>query len=270
MLRVLSIFALILPASPALAGATPWQDVAPGARLRLITSDALQAEGTTLIALEIDIEPQMKTYWRVPGETGVPTQLDVSGSDGVTAAHILWPLPERETRYGYIDHVYYGHTVLPVSLDLSSDRPRLEMSVLTGICWDICVPVTVAFDLDLDFASPDHAQSLRIDQAVAEVPVAWFGPSPIGEIAFDTETEVLSVEVTDPAFDFTEVIADTEDPAILFGSPQKSPIEGVWTIPLLGRLPPEGLRAGPVRFNFRTPDGAFQITRQIVEISPAI
>jgi hypothetical protein len=77
------------------------------------------------------------------------------------------------------------------------------------------------------------------------------------------------VEITDPAFDFAAVIADTGDPAILFGPPQKSPIEGIWIIPLLGRLPPEGLRAGPVRLNFRTPDGAFQITRQIVENTPA-
>src|SRR5258708_7549343 len=88
-MRMLKLFGLLaLSATPAFAGATPWQDVAPGARLRLISSDTRAADGTTTIGLELDMPDADKTYWRLPGETGIPTEIDVTGSSGVSDAAI--------------------------------------------------------------------------------------------------------------------------------------------------------------------------------------
>ena len=67
---------LALAAAPACAGATAWQELAPGVKLRLVASDTLSADGTTLAALELDMPAGTKTYWRVPGESGIPTELD--------------------------------------------------------------------------------------------------------------------------------------------------------------------------------------------------
>ena len=89
--------ALLLIASfsvPAVAGETPWQELAPGAKARLISSDVLKADGTTMVGLELDMPTTLNTYWRVPGETGIPTQFDFGGSSGVAGHETLWP--ERE------------------------------------------------------------------------------------------------------------------------------------------------------------------------------
>ena len=50
--------------------------VAPDVRVRLIASEQLRADHTTLAAIEIDMPASTKTYWRVPGETGIPTELE--------------------------------------------------------------------------------------------------------------------------------------------------------------------------------------------------
>ena len=58
-----------------------------------------------------------KTYWRIPGETGIPTELDFTGSTGIAASTILWPYPTVDHVQGYLDYVYYGPTVLPHRAD---------------------------------------------------------------------------------------------------------------------------------------------------------
>ena len=79
---LLGIFASLL--SPAFAAETAWQDVAPGVRLRLISTGVVKPDGTTLLGLEIDMPETTKTYWRVPGDTGLPTVLDFTASTGVS------------------------------------------------------------------------------------------------------------------------------------------------------------------------------------------
>ena len=54
-MRILLAIAFLLAPLPAFAAATPWQDVAPGARLRLISSDVRQPDGTTTVGIELDI-----------------------------------------------------------------------------------------------------------------------------------------------------------------------------------------------------------------------
>ena len=57
-MRSLFILALLCPlAAPASAGETPWQDIAPGVQLRLISAGQVRADGTTLVGLEIDMPP---------------------------------------------------------------------------------------------------------------------------------------------------------------------------------------------------------------------
>ena len=152
----LLLFAAI--AVPASAAETPWQEVAPGVKLRLISGDVLKSDGTTLIGLEVDMPESMKTYWRVPGETGIPTELDLGGSTGVTGYQILWPYPRTETTGGYLDHVYRGPTVLPVQLRLDGGNANLMAAVLMGVCSDICVPVTATFGLPRTTFNPRQLQ----------------------------------------------------------------------------------------------------------------
>ncbi len=47
MIQVVALILLTLSAGPALAGATDWQEVAPGVKLRLISSDRIDGGVTS-------------------------------------------------------------------------------------------------------------------------------------------------------------------------------------------------------------------------------
>lgn len=250
--------------SPVLAAETPWQDVSPGVRLRLIADNVRAADGTTLIGLEVDMPADHKTYWHVPGETGIPTELDLAGSSGIGALQMIWPLPRRDETGGYTDFVYYGPTVLPVRLSLTEGVTDLKAAVLMGVCSDICLPVQASFELSLDFGRPARGQGLRLAQAIALAPLAWDKPaSPISEASFDVATKTLAVQLTDPSIDLASLIAVGQGGAALFGAPQKSPETNLVLLPLLGGDAGNALAGMTVEFTFMTDRGAFTVTHQI-------
>ena len=260
MLKPLPFLLVTLAATPALAGATPWQDIAPGVRARLISSDTVSA-GTTLAGLELDMPRDTKTYWRIPGETGIPTEFDFSGSTGVNAPSVIWPYPEIDHTGGYLDYVFHGPTVLPISLT-AAEGATLNAAVTLGVCSDVCVPAQVKFALPLSYAKPDAAQSIRLNQAVSVAPIPWDQPAaPLGAVSLTSDG--VAIRDLDPSIDPASLIADVGDPAILFDTPQKSPDGTLWTLKLLGQAGAKRLEGRPVQFTFMTARGPYSVTSRI-------
>jgi len=261
MLRLLPILVVTLAASPALAAATAWQDIALGVRARLISADSITA-GTTRAGLELDLPAGTHTYWRVPGETGIPAEFDFAGSTGLTVPVIDWPYPEIDHSGGYLDYIYTGSLVIPLRFGASGSDALLAASVTLGICSDICVPAQASFTLPISYARPDTGQAIRLDQAEARTPIAWDQPTP----AFGAVTATadgISLAAPDPSIDPQSLIADIGDPAILFQTPQKSPDGTLWTLKLLGGAGGKGLEGRTIQLTFMTPAGPYAVTRQI-------
>ncbi|WP_363378205.1 protein-disulfide reductase DsbD domain-containing protein [Brevundimonas sp.] len=110
---------------------------------------------TAVVAVRQDIEPGWHTYWRNPGDSGGPTELDWTLPGGVEAGEIVWPLPERQRlqslmNYGYSDQVY-----LPVPIEIPADAApgsvlSLSVDALFMVCSDqMCVPDQLTLTLDL-------------------------------------------------------------------------------------------------------------------------
>lgn len=253
----------ILAAISVHAAETPWQEVAPGVKLRLISTGQFKANGTALIGLEIDMPASTKTYWRVPGETGLPTEIDIEGSSGVVGHQILWPYPVRDQTEDYLDYVYYGPVVLPIELQLDGSAAQLELAAVLGVCSDICIPVQARFSLPLTDAEVDRPNGLRIRQALANSPIPWQGdPQPVGDAEYLPETQMLAVHVgsdLDPA----SLIAATADGQPLFGAPQKSPQPDLVLMPVLEQDEGADLVGRDVQLTFMTGMGAFEVTRTI-------
>jgi DsbC/DsbD-like thiol-disulfide interchange protein len=255
---------LLASVGSAIAGATPWQDVAPGARLRLISSDVRDADGTTLVGLELDMPQSFRTYWRLPGETGIPTQFDLAGSVGVDGAIIQWPYPTPEVTQGLLDYVYHGETVLPIELKTTAGAPLLEVAVVMGVCSEVCVPVEARFALPLSFAHADAGQSIRLRQAEALAPIPWnLAGSPFGGVSYDAAHHALELAATNPAIDPASIIASTGDPAVIFDAPQKSPDGRSLLLPLRGQDSPSDWVGNPVDFTFMTSMGAFTVSERV-------
>lgn len=259
-----SICLVAVLVSPAQAGETAWQEVAPGVKLRMISTGQIKADGTTLVGLEIDMPESTKTYWRVPGDTGLPTELDFSASHGVLGHEIVWPYPIRQDTPDYLDYVYYGPTILPVELTVSPGQPSAEIDAMLGICSEICLPAQASFSLSLLDHAPDRPNGLRLRQALAMAPIAWEGdPQPIGNVWLSLDKTMLAVSVGDENVDVSSLIAAVPDGDLVFGTPQKSPEPNIVLIPILGKNAGTGLENQSVQLTFLTGMGAFSINRRV-------
>jgi DsbC/DsbD-like thiol-disulfide interchange protein len=265
MIRVALLLGMTLCASPVLAAATAWQEVASGASLRLISADTLD-NGAAVAGVELQLPAGSNTYWRIPGDSGIPTLIDLSASTGVTAPEIVWPYPRVENAGGYRDFVYRGTIVVPIRFK-AGEGAVLDVSLTLGVCSDICIPARAHLSMPLSFAKPDAAQSIRLTQALSDAPIAWDKPGePVGDVHAIRDGSGLVIANPSPSIDPLSLIADAGDPAQLFGTPQKSPDGAVWTLQLLGGGNIGALVGQQLRLTYMTDTGPYSSTR---EISPA-
>lgn len=251
----------VLCSTPVFAAATDWQQVAPDTMIRLISSDQLTADGKLLAGIEIDMPQSYKTYWRVPGESGIPTMVEFTGSTGLGAHRILWPLPVIDQSQGFLDFVYHGPTLLPLELSPEGGALDLELQVVMGVCSDICVPVRATFSLPVDLAKPDAGQGLRLTQALADVPLPAPDNAVVGEV---TESPAgLVVPLLDTGIDPASIVAAVDDPEVLIGAPQKSPDSGIIVLPVLGGDGQQSLVGQSIEISYMTPAGPYMVVRKI-------
>ncbi|WP_242509637.1 protein-disulfide reductase DsbD domain-containing protein, partial [Rhodovulum imhoffii] len=144
---------------------------------RLLTAENGVAPGASTVsaALEISLTQGWKTYWRTPGEVGLPPRIEWSGSRNVAGAEILWPAPDRFTAFGIENFGYSGETVLPLRVNLENpgEPVALRAQVSLLICAEICVPQD--FDLALDLPAGtgiDPEAAASIARHVARVPLS--------------------------------------------------------------------------------------------------
>ena len=78
------------------ADASPWAEDTRSA-VRLIAGANKNGEAPLRAGIEIKLQPGWKTYWRYPGDSGVPPRFDFSGSENLKAAKVLYPAPHLFT-----------------------------------------------------------------------------------------------------------------------------------------------------------------------------
>lgn len=166
-----ALVAPLLAALLASAVAAAAQDLPPGLKSARLLPAYPTAEGTWMTALRLELQPGWKTYWRSPGDAGIPPQFDWSGSENLKSVRIHWPAPVVFHTNGYQTIGYKGGVVLPVEL-VARDPSRpvvLRAKVELGICRDICVPAWL--DLSAEVAAPG-APDAAIRAALAARPAS--------------------------------------------------------------------------------------------------
>ncbi|WP_159590639.1 protein-disulfide reductase DsbD domain-containing protein [Chelativorans xinjiangense] len=164
------VFALTLATSAA-ASSSQWFE-SDGGTVRVVTSGLADEQGRLRGALEIKLEPGWKTYWRDPGEAGVPPQIELSASSDIRRAEILFPPPKRITD-PYATWAGYPQSVaLPVVFGPATPGGAgiIEGSMFLGICETICIPFQASFSFDAG-ADPDNAaDGMVVTAAFAALP----------------------------------------------------------------------------------------------------
>ncbi len=205
MIRSAVLCALLLPCG-AQAEAVPAADIAtahllPGWRTR---------DGTRMAALALDLAPGWHTYWRAPGDAGIPPRFDWSGSQNARSVEVLWPAPRAFRDGGLTVIGYDGRLVLPLAVrPAGGGAVALTGRVEIGVCRDICVPVTLDVETVLgDGMAPDPVIRAAMAARPARGPEARCTVVPIADgvrltarlalppVAAD---EVAAVETDDPS-----------------------------------------------------------------------
>ena len=129
--------------------------------------------GTLSGALVIDLEHGWKTYWRSPGEVGIPPQLEWQGSANVDSVQMHWPEPKRFTAFGIENFGYETRVVFPLQIKLTAPGAAAELNARLDllVCSEVCVPETLDLNLTLPTGvGQDHVAGKFISDALARVP----------------------------------------------------------------------------------------------------
>lgn len=128
-----------------------------------------QEDGTRIAAVEIELAPGWHTYWRVPGEAGVPPEFDWSASENLRSVSYEWPRPEVFMSNGIRSYGYAERLVLPIRLTPEDPtRPMdIALSLTFGMCYDICMSENEQLSAVLLPDSADIGRA-RIEAALAE------------------------------------------------------------------------------------------------------
>lgn len=97
-----------------------------------------------MAAIRIRLAPGWKTYWRAPGEGGVPTVLRLTEAQGVAGMAIHWPRPDVFFSNGLRSIGYSGDVILPVEFSLTTQgEARVSGQLDLGVCQEVCMPISV-------------------------------------------------------------------------------------------------------------------------------
>jgi DsbC/DsbD-like thiol-disulfide interchange protein len=94
--------------------------------------------------IEIRLKPGWHTYWRYPGDAGVPPKFDFTGSQNVKDVEVLWAAPQRISEEGGTSIGYTSDVTFPL-LVVPSDASKpsvLRLKLDYGVCAKICVPAS--------------------------------------------------------------------------------------------------------------------------------
>lgn len=225
-------------------GASPW-DGDQRSAVRLIAGSRTSSAAPLRAGVEIRLAPGWHTYWRYPGDAGVPPRLDFKDSQNVKSVEVRFPIPKRLPEAGMVAIGYDRDVILPLALvALDASKPVvLRLSLDYAVCEKLCAPAEGKAELTLAVGpSPLEA---TLAAAEARVPkkraLADAGPLSIRSVRREDGKAKprLVVDVAAPAGARVDLLAEGPTPD--------------WSLPL--PTPVEGAPAGLQRFAFEL-DGA--------------
>ena len=148
--------------------ASPWQKDGHSA-VRLLAGS--RSGAVLLGGIGFQLQPGWKTYWRTPGDSGVPPRFDFSKSENIEAVTVLWPAPTKfDDGAGGHSMGYHNQIVLPLRIVAkNADKPvTLRADINYAACEKLCIPVEA--NAELAFTSVASAEDSALFAALDTVP----------------------------------------------------------------------------------------------------
>jgi DsbC/DsbD-like thiol-disulfide interchange protein len=165
--------------------------------------------------VEIQMQPGWKTYWRTPGDSGVPPRFDFSKSTNVESVTALYPSPKKfEDGAGGISYGYHKQVIFPLRIvPKNPNEPvQLRAAISYAVCEKLCLPVEA--EAELAFTSAASALDSVVASALNKVPkpVGTAEPTPVALKSFRRVGDRVIVDVAAQNTNGLEVYAEGPTP----------------------------------------------------------
>ena len=254
---LLCAFGVLQCATANAADTSSWSQDSKSA-VRLIAGSNTGGDAPLRAGIEVKLQPGWHTYWRYPGDSGVPPRFDFAGSDNVRSAKVRYPAPRLFSDGGGQSIGYSGSVIFPIEVTpRQTGKPViLRLKVDYAVCEKLCVPAEGRAALGL--APGPSANDAALGAAEAQVPVL------LDAAAVDLRAR----RVNDAAKPLVAVDLKTPD-----GKPVALLVEGPgpeWALPI--PKPAQGAPAGRQHFGFEldglppgvNPKASFELTFTLI------
>ncbi len=192
----------------------------------------IDGKPTLMAGVQLRMKPGWKTYWRNPGDSGVPPSFDFKGSENLKHAEPLYPAPRRlpeanGTAIGYEDEVVFPIRITP---EREGEPVTLRLVFDYGLCKELCVPNEVALEL-LVSPADGKGDALLLENALALVPKpANPGLLPAVESVtarLDAPKPTIAIDATFPkGARSTDLFIDGGDAYVPIPKAETAPVDG--------------------------------------------
>ncbi|MCY7314404.1 MAG: thioredoxin family protein [Rubrivivax sp.] len=220
---------------PALAATSSAVVTTPQVRAELVAHapDGVASGKPLWLGLKIDHQPHWHTYWKNPGDSGLPTTLTWTLPAGISTGQIQWPTPQRLPIGPLMNFGYEGTLLLPVAITVPAGFNATALDVKLRaewlVCKDVCIPESGEFALRLPAQSSTAAHSALFAAAQAALPQPV--PGAQGSAAVEGSELVVRINGLPAAWQGRTLGFLPETPGVINNAavPQASWQGGSWT-----------------------------------------
>ncbi|MCF6215999.1 MAG: hypothetical protein L3J58_07485 [Emcibacter sp.] len=174
---------------------------------------------------QISLKDGWKTYWRSPGDAGLPPRWTWTQNRNIQKISVNWPAPKLLHIFGMDTYVYYHEVILPITMEISDiTKPTsILLNLEYMICAEICIPKEGRYRLDipdLDHIDVSFFQKAQLDRHKALVPTITSGDTL--NVRLDTENTLL-IDLPADFKPVDDMIIEGPD-GLLFGRPELADI----------------------------------------------
>jgi thiol:disulfide interchange protein DsbD len=194
------------------------QDHPVHARL-LLDHAAVAPGGTARIGLHLTQQKDWHTYWKSPGDIGLPTEIEWTLPAGVSVTTHQYPVPQRFEQDGQVSFGYEDQVLLIADLVVADDVAPGTYPVKASATWLVCLTSCIPGDATLEHALVVHADAAKstfeghFDHYEAQHPVDLLGVQGIAAEHAVTPSAVLP----NSAFKVAIKLTPTDGGAIKIG-----------------------------------------------------
>jgi DsbC/DsbD-like thiol-disulfide interchange protein len=253
------------------ADASAWVSDAHSA-MRLVVGSSPKTQGEPLRAgIEVKLAPGWKTYWRYPGDSGVPPRFDFAQSRNVRAVTVQWPAPQRFVDPSGATIGYKSGVIWPITIEpkVAGEPVELRLKLDYAVCEKLCVPVEAAAVVTLDATTSAYDSVLaEAERRVPRTAALGEGSPAIRAVRRDVNGEHprVTVDVAAPADEPVDLFVEGPTPDWALPLPAPGPAShGIrsFSFDVDGLPPGARIEGAQLRFTLVSPGRAAEVTTRL-------